>query len=166
MPPPTGADIVDHWRRRLSWEVVLSTKNKPGRAIKPLRERVERLCSNPETASDGARLRIFYHNVLCVTQLRPEKLAALTEAELRASLNLAVAENVKFPLKVKSALAEHRVATLQRRGMSLGFSPLASLGPTSPSTPGIRAMAQLMCHSRVAWRSTKQSLGVVSWPPC
>lgn len=159
IPLPAGADIVSYWRKRLPLEVVLDPKNKPGRTIKPLRERVERLCAKPETASDGARLCIFCNNTLCTSQLRPEKLSSLTEAELRASLDLAIGEHAKFPVKVKSALAEHRVATLQGRGditrVLAACKPWSS-APFDPRNPCHGAIevplsSRLSTYKSVAW---------------
>lgn len=95
--------------------------------MRAMRDRVEKLVASEDTDTAN-RLKSYLKVCTMAEQLRPDKLHRVPPAELSTLVSAMVAESVKFPVAVCTAIMEHRIATMLKGGVS----PKELLAATKP----------------------------------
>lgn len=108
-------EIVAHWAKRCPIECMMSGQSR-GRTLKALREKVEKLSGNPDSADQAHRLRNYLKKLMLAQQLRGDRILKLPDSELRLVLNSMLEEKVTFHPDVLSNILEHKINGLLQRG--------------------------------------------------
>lgn len=111
---PPGDDWVSLWKRKCPVESLFDGSPK-GRSLRAMRDRVEKLVASEDTDTAN-RLKSYLKVCTMAEQLRPDKLHRVPPAELSTLVSAMVAESVKLPVAVCTAIMEHRIATMLKGG--------------------------------------------------